>query len=305
MRYLIEKLLSMFISLFLIVTLTFFLMKIIPGDPFGEEQGLPKEIHEALKHHYGLDQPWFVQYQQYLATLLRGQLGPSFKYQDRTVNSIIKEGFPISALLGVEALIIALALGIFLGTLAAMKENQWLDHLILLFTTIGISIPSFILATFLQYLFAIKFHLFPLARWGTFSQTLLPSFALAILPMTFIARLIRSHLIEILQSDYIKTARAKGLSETKILFYHGFRNSLLPIVTYLGPLVANILVGSFIIEKIFSIPGLGQWFVNSVSNRDYSVMMGLTIFYSFILLLAIFLVDILYGFLDPRIRIKT
>jgi oligopeptide transport system permease protein len=302
--YLAKKLFYMLSSLFIIITLTFFLMKVIPGDPFGEEQGLPKEIHEALRRHYGLDHPWYIQYRDYLAAILKGDFGPSFKYKDRTVNEIIREGFSVSALLGLEALLLALCLGVFLGVIAALKENKWQDNMVMIVTTIGISVPSFIFASLLQYVLALKLGLFPLARWGSFAQSILPSFALAALPMAFIARLTRSNLLEVLQTDYIKNARAKGLSQAKVIVCHALRNSLLPVLTYLGQLLANILVGSFIVEKIFSIPGLGQWFVNSVNNRDYTVIMGLTIFYSILLMSAIFLIEIAYGFLDPRIKLQ-
>lgn len=304
MNYLVHKLFSMLLSLFIVVTLTFFLMKLIPGDPFSDEQALPKEVHEALMSHYGLDQPIYIQYFKYLNSILHGDFGPSLKYKDRTVNDIIASGFLISVQLGIQALFIAVTLGTLLGVFSALKENQWQDTAIIIMTTLFISVPSFILATLLQYVFAIHWMLLPLARWGTFSHTILPSLALAALPMAFIMRLMRSSLLEVLQSDYMRTAKAKGLSKWTMVTRHGIRNAFLPILGYLGQLTANILMGSFVIEKIFSIPGLGQWFVNSVSSRDYAVMMGLTIFYSMILLLAIFLMDVLYGLLDPRIQLK-
>lgn len=287
----------------MIATLTFFLMKSIPGDPFSEEQSLRKDMHEALQNQYGLNRHWTVQYRGYLDDLLHGNLGVSFKYPGRTINSIIQEGFPISAWLGMQAFLIALIFGVVLGTVAALKPRTWEENLILLSTTCGIAIPSFILAALLQYALAIYFPLFPLARWGSFTQTLLPSFALAAAPMAFITRLTRSGILEVLRTDYIKLARAKGLPAYFWLWKHSLRNALLPVLSYLGPLLANVLVGSFVIEKIFSIPGLGQWFVHSVANRDYPLIMGLTLFYSMILLGAVFLVDLLYGFWDPRIRL--
>lgn len=292
----------MLMSLFVIVTLTFFLMKSLPGDPFQEEQSLPKEIYESLQRHYGLDKPWYIQYGSYINSILHGDFGPSFKYKDRNVTEIITENFPVSAMLGLEAFCLALSAGVLIGTLAALKENRWQDYTVMLFTTLGISVPSFILATLLQYVFALKFHLLPLARWESFQSTILPAIALATLPTAFIARLIRSSMIDVLQCEYIKTAKAKGLSTTVIIMRHALRNAFLPVLTYLGQLIANILVGSFVIEKIFSIPGLGQWFVNSVGNRDYTVIMGLTIFYSMILLSMMLILDIAYNFLDPRIK---
>lgn len=301
-RYLIKKSLALCLSLFLIATLTFFLMKVIPGDPFSEEQALRKDMHEALRNQYGLNRHWTTQYGDYLGDLMHGNLGASFKYPGRSVNSIIKEGFSISAWLGLQAFLMALIFGVCLGTLAALKPCSWEERLILLSTTCGIAIPSFILAALLQYSLAIYFPLFPLARWGSFPQTILPSLALSAAPMAFITRLTRSGVLEVLQSDYIKLAKAKGLPITLWIWKHALRNALLPVLSYLGPLLANVLVGSFVIEKIFSIPGLGQWFVNSVANRDYPLIMGLTLFYSMILLGAVFLVDLCYGIWDPRIR---
>lgn len=303
--YFVRKSSAFFCSLFIIATLTFFLMKLAPGDPFSEEQALRRDMQESLNQQYGFHRPVFIQYRDYLTHLLQGQLGYSFKYPGRSVNQIIQESFPISAQLGLQAFCMALVFGICLGTVSALYSHLWQDRWILILTTIEISIPSFILAALLQYSLAIYFPLFPLARWGTFAQTILPSLALSAAPMAFIARLTRSGLLEILQTDYLKLARAKGLSLKDCLWRHALRNALLPVLSYLGPLFANVLVGSFVIEKMFSIPGLGQWFVNSVANRDYSLIMGLTLFYSLILLSTVFLVDLLYGTLDPRIRITT
>ena len=302
MTYLAKKFGYMLASLFVIVSATFFLMKAIPGDPFSQERGMPPEILEALKEHYGLNDPWYTQYGRYLYSILTWDLGPSFKYKGRTVNAIINEGFPVSLALGSVALLLALGTGVFLGTLAAMYRNHWQDYLAMLIAVIGISVPSFILATLLQYTFALKLGWLPVARWGTWQHMVLPAIALAALPTAFIARLTRANMLEVLQMDYINTALSKGLPRRKVIIKHAMRNALLPVITYLGQLTVNILVGSFIIEKIFGIPGLGQWFVTSVSNRDYTVIMGTTVFYSIILLSAIFLVDILYVWVDPRIR---
>jgi oligopeptide transport system permease protein len=278
-------------------------MKAVPGDPFSDEQGLRADMHQALIHKHGLDQSNFKQYLTYLFQVCQGHLGYSLKNPGRSVNQIIQESFPVSAYLGFQALFIALIGGMILGSIGALKKGKWEDLLILILTTLGISIPSFILAVLLQYVFAIKLGLLPLARWGSFAQTILPSLSLAFLPLAFMTRLIRTSLIEILQTDYIKTAKAKGLPSYKIFYSHALRNSLLPVISYLSQLLANILVGSFIIEKIFSIPGLGGWFVSSVMNRDYPVIMGLTLFYSTLLLLSVFLVDFIYSLIDPRIRV--
>jgi oligopeptide transport system permease protein len=248
---------------------------------------------------------FYNQYIDYLKSLLTFDLGPSFKYQGRTVNEIIAEGFPVSLLLGIEALILSIGMGTLLGALATYKLRRWQDHTIMTLATLGISIPSFILATFLQYLLAMKMDLLPVARWGTFSHTILPALSLAALPTTFIARFVRSNMIEISHEDYILTAKAKGLGAFSILIKHMLRNALLPVITFLGPLTASILTGSFAVEKIFGIPGLGQWFVLSITNRDYTVIMGTTIFYSAILMFCVFVVDVVYSFLDPRIKLDS
>jgi oligopeptide transport system permease protein len=298
----ISKFISMIVALFLIVTATFFLMKAIPGDPFVQEQTLPKEVLKVLRAHYHLDDPIHQQYLHYLKAVATWNLGPSFKYKGRTVNDIIAQGFPVSAVLGMEALIIALTLGVTLGTVAAWHRGRWQDRLAMTLAVVGISIPGFLLAAFLQYIFAIKLGWFPVARWGSFAHSVLPAFALAGFPMAVVARLTRASMAEVFRSDYLKTARAKGLSVRATILFHGLRNGLLPVVSYLGPMTVNILIGSFVVEKVFGIPGLGQWFVTSVTNRDYTVIMGMTVFYSALLLVATFLTDVLYGVLDPRIR---
>ncbi len=296
-----KKLLYILLTLFLVVSLTFLLMKVIPGDPFTDEKALPEEIHKALRKHYGFDDPLYEQYGRYLLSAFTFNFGPSLKYQDRTVNTIIRESFPVSAILGLEALLLALSLGISLGVLAALYQHKWQDHVFLFIASLGISIPSFILAALLQYTLAMQLGLFPVARWGTFAQSILPALSLAAMPIAYIARLVRSNMIEVLKSDYIKMARSKGLSKTHIVFKHALKNALSPLIPYFGQLTANILLGSFVIEKIFGIPGLGQWFVNSVNNRDYTLVMGVTLFYSFILLSLLLIADIIQSFLDPRL----
>lgn len=302
-RHLVKKGLILLFSLFTVATLTFFLMHAIPGDPFTQDKAVPEEIMQAMRRHYGLDQPLFIQYLKYLKGLVTWDLGPSFKYEGRTVTEIISEGFPVSLALGLEALLIAVSLGIAAGTISSLKSGRWQDHLTMLVAVLGISVPSFILATFLQYIFAMKLDILPVARWGTFAQSILPALSLAALPMAFITRLTRSNMVEVIQTDYILTARSKGLSTFQIVCRHMLRNALLPVVTFLGPLTAAILTGSFVVEKIFGIPGLGQWFVMSVTNRDYTVIMGTTVFYSALLMFSVFIVDILYCLIDPRIRI--
>lgn len=300
----LQKIAFTLISLWFIITLTFVMMKSIPGDPFLEEKSLPIEVKEHLRNHYGLNDPWYTQYGNYLKAVSMWDFGPSFRYPDRSVNTIITEGFAVSALLGIEALIVAICGGVTLGTIAALYKKRWQDYTIHLMTTFSISVPSFILAVLLQYVLGSKLGLFPIARWGTFSHTILPVIALSLMPMAFIARLMRSNMIEVLSQNYIKTAISKGLPWKVIVRRHALKNAFGPILPYLGQLTANILIGSFVVEKIFSIPGLGQWFVNSVTTRDYTVIMGMTVFYSIILLSSLLLADLVYMKLDPRIMEK-
>ncbi|MBY0121022.1 ABC transporter permease [Bacillus sp. S/N-304-OC-R1] len=302
-KYIGKRLIYMLVSLWLIVTATFFFMRIAPGNPFTSEKKLPPEIEANLNAHFGLDKPWYAQYGEYLVRILKWDFGPSFKYKAQSVNDLINEGFPVSAMLGAEAILLAVAIGIILGIIAALKHNRWQDYTAMIIAVLGISVPSFIMATFLQYFLAIKMGLFPVARWETFMHTVLPALALASTPMAFIARLTRSSMLEVLSNDYIKTAKAKGLSQGVITVRHAVRNALLPVVTYMGPLTAGILTGSFVIEKIFGVPGLGAHFVTSIGNRDYTVIMGVTVFYSILLLVSILLVDIAYGIIDPRIKL--
>lgn len=293
------------LSLWLIVTATFFLMRLAPGNPFTSEKKLPAQIEANLMAHYGLDQPWYVQYGDYLLHIAKWDFGPSFKYKSQTVNDLIADGFWISFVLGLEAIFISLAVGVTLGIIAALKHNRWQDYGAMVLAVAGISVPSFIMATFLQYVFAIQLSLLPVARWESFAHTILPALALASTPTAFIARLTRSSMLEVLSNDYIKTAKAKGLGNWTITARHTIRNAILPVVSYMGPLSASIITGSFVIEKIFGIPGLGSSFVTSISNRDYTVIMGVTVFYSILLLLCVLLVDIAYTLIDPRIKLSA
>ena len=301
-KHLLKKLIILAASLFAVISLTFVLNHSIPGDPFMDEEAVPEEILKALHRHYGLDQPLTVQFGKYFINLLKGDLGPSFKYHGRTANDVIGEGFPISLTLGLEALCLAIGMGVLIGSYAAFKRGQWQDQATMFLGVLGISVPSFILATILQYLFSMQLDWLPVARWGSFAQSILPALSLAALPTAMIARLTRSSMVEVLEQDYILTAKSKGLNSFQIITRHALRNALLPVVTYLGPLTANVLTGSFVVEKIFGIPGLGQWFVMSVANRDYTLIMSLTIFYSAFLMLGVFIVDVLYSLLDPRIK---
>lgn len=300
--YLAKKGAILLCSLFLVITATFFLMHTLPGDPFMQDQAIPEEILKALYKHYGLDQPLTVQYVKYLNGILHFDLGPSFLYPGRTVNAIIAEGFPVSFILGIEALCLAIFGGITLGAIAAFHHLRWHDYMTILIAVLGISIPSFLFGAFLQYLLAIKLDFLPLARWGSFSHTVMPAITLAVFPLAFIARLTRTTTVEVLQQDYIFVARAKGLSNLEVFWRHVSRNALPPVITYLGPLTAFVLTGSFVIEKIFGIPGLGQCIVSSITTRDYTVIMGATIFYSFLVMLCVFFVDFICCLMDPRIK---
>lgn len=276
-------------------------MHSIPGSPFADDK-IDAEISKALSAHYGLDQPLWLQYVKYIKNILTLELGSSLHYQGRAVKDVIISGFPTSFTLGLEAMTLAIAFGIGLGVFSAVNHLKWQDHVSMFFATFCMSLPSFIFATLLQYIFAMKLNILPVARWGSFAQSIMPAISLAILPTAFIAKLTRVNLIEAMQQDYILTARAKGFSQMQIVYKHALRNAIFPVLSYLAPLSANVFIGSFAIERIFAIPGLGHSFVQSIINRDYSMIMGLTIFYSFILLLAVWFIDTIYLALDPRLK---
>lgn len=293
----------MLVVLLIITTATFVLMHSIPGGPFTAEKKLPEAVLKNINERYHLNDPLWKQYTDYLANILRGDLGPSFKYESRTVNDIIAESFPVSAELGTAAVLIAVIVGIPAGIIAALRQNRWPDYLAMFGATIGISVPNFILATLFIYVFALKLGLFPAAMWDGPEYVVLPALALAAFPMAFIARLMRSSMLEVMGQDFIRTARAKGLPGIVIIYRHALKNAMMPVITYLGPLIAAIFTGSFVVESIFAIPGLGRHFVTSIYNRDYTVILGITIFYSALLVFLNFLVDIAYAWLDPRIKL--
>lgn len=304
MRYFLRRSLTTVFALWLVVTITFTIMHLLPGGPFASEKKLPDAVLRNLEKRYHLNDPLYKQYADYLIHLMRGDLGPSFKYENRTVNSIIRESFPVSATLGSLAMALSLSAGVLAGTVAALRQNRWQDYSIMALATFGFSVPSFVLAGLLMYLFAFKMRILPSALWGTWQQAVLPTLALAALPTAFIARLTRSSMLEVLRQDYIRTARAKGLSELYIILRHALPNAILPVVTYTGPLIAAVLTGSFVVEFIFAVPGLGRWFVQSITNRDYTVILGVTVFYSAFLMLMNFLVDLIYMAIDPRIKLS-
>ncbi|WP_341357957.1 ABC transporter permease [Rossellomorea sp. y25] len=301
--YLLKRLLAMVITLWLIVTLTFFLMHAIPGSPFNEERNTSEIVQQNLEAHYHLNEPLMVQYLLYLKSLVSLDFGPSITQPSQTVNDLLGRGFPISFELGMITLIIAVVSGVILGILAALRHNGMIDYMAMTFAVLGISIPNFVMATLLIQQVAVNWGILPVATWTSWHHMVLPTLALATGPMAIIARLTRSSMLEVLTQDYIRTARAKGLSPIKIVFKHALRNALLPVVTVLGTLAAGILTGTFVIEQIFAIPGMGKYFVESINQRDYPVIMGTTVFYSAFLILMLFLVDLAYGFLDPRIKL--
>ncbi|PAD35200.1 ABC transporter permease [Terribacillus saccharophilus] len=302
--YLIRRFVIMIATIFVIATLTFILMHSIPGNPFTtQDRSTSEAVQENLKAHYHLDEPMIVQYGIWLKSLATFDFGPSIKQPTETVNDLLGRGFPISAELGMWTITIALISGITLGVLAALKHNGIIDYIAMTLAVLGISIPNFILATLLIQQLAVNLQLLPAATWSSPMHMIMPIIALATGPTAIIARLTRSSMLEVLTQDYIKTARAKGLSPAKIVIKHALRNALMPVVTILGTLVAAILTGTFVIERIFAIPGMGKYFVESINNRDYPVIMGTTVFYSAFLIFMLFLVDIVYSILDPRIKL--
>ncbi|RAP76310.1 ABC transporter permease [Paenibacillus montanisoli] len=303
-RYLGGKLFNIIISLLVLATATFFLMKAVPGDPFTQEKAIPPEIKANIMAHYGLDKPLGTQYLVYMKNLFQLDLGESMKSQNRSVTTIIKESFATSAKVGAIAIIVSVIVGIYLGMMAALRHKKLIDNAAMFIAVIGISIPNFVIGALLQYFLGVKFPIFTVQGLEGPLDYVLPTIALSTLPIAFIARLTRSTMLEVLTSDYIRTAKAKGLSPHAILWQHGLRNGILPVVTYLGPMTANIITGSVVVERIFGLPGLGGHFVESISNRDYTLIMGITIFYAVILMAARFITDIVYIFVDPRIKVS-
>lgn len=300
----LTRIFNSLLVLLAIITITFFLMHAIPGGPFTSEKNIPAAVLKNIEERYRLHDPLWKQYVDYLGNLIHFDLGPSFKYAGRTVNDLIRESFPVSLQLGMVSIGLSILLGIPAGTIAALRQNKWQDYSIMFFATLGVSVPSFVLATILIYVFAIKLALLPAAMWGGITYVILPALTLAGQPMAFIARLTRSSMLEVLAQDYIKTARAKGLPPTLILYRHALKNALIPVITYIGPMAAGILTGSFIIENIFAIPGLGRHFVTSIYNRDYTVILGVTIFYSVLIIGLNLIVDLIYPLLNPRIKLN-
>ncbi|WP_077328740.1 ABC transporter permease [Virgibacillus siamensis] len=304
--YIVKRFITMLLTIWVIASLTFIVMKFIPGDPFASDTNvLPKEVLENMRAKYNLDEPIPVQYILYMKNLVFLDLGPSIQSESRTVNEIIVSGFPASATLGLQSMVIAIIFGLILGILSALYHNKLIDYASMAFAILGISIPSFILAPLLIDIFAVKLGILPVASWGTFWHSILPTLALATMPLAIIARFMRSSMLDVMNQNYIKTADAKGLSSIKIVTKHGIRNAILPVVSFIGPLFVGLITGTFVIEKIFAVPGIGKYFVESIFNRDYPVIMGITIFFSSVLVFTLFLIDISYRFIDPRIKLTS
>jgi len=308
-KYIIKRILYAALTLFVLIALTFFMMRLLPGDPFIGEKAIPDTTLEALKAKYGLDKPMIVQFFMYMGNVIKGDFGLSIHY-NRPVMDIIAQAFPYSFDLGMRSLIFATIMGILLGIVAAVKRGTKWDTISMLFAILGVSVPSFIIGALLQYFFGLKLYewtgirFFPITGWEKFSSTLLPSFALSFSSLATISRLMRTSMLDILGQDYIKTAKSKGLSQKLIIWKHAVRNAIMPVITVLGPISATVLTGAFVVENIFSIPGMGKFFVLSIQTQDYTMISGTTLFYGAFLVLANLIVDLAYGFIDPRVKLE-
>jgi ABC-type dipeptide/oligopeptide/nickel transport system permease component len=303
-KYILKRLAMTIVTIWAIITITFVLMHSVPGNPFANEnKNIPEVVYQNLMKKYGLDKPLSEQYGIYLKNIARGNFGESMKSNVETVNEMIARGFPVSASLGAQALLIALIFGPALGAIAALHQNKVPDYISMIISIIGVSVPSFVMGSFLIQFVARNVGWIPIGGWGEWRHTILPSIALALMPLAEMSRLMRSSMLEVMGQDYIKTAKSKGLSNTIVILKHAVRNAILPIVSMLGTTVSNLLVGSFVIEKIFGIPGLGMFFTNSIYNRDYTLIMGVTVFYAVILIIMLLIVDIAYMLIDPKIRL--
>ncbi|UXH45728.1 ABC transporter permease [Rossellomorea vietnamensis] len=302
-RYTIQRIVYMIITLLIIATATFFLMKLLPGSPLQNTERLSPEQQQIILDKYGLNDPLPEQYINYMVGLAKGDLGLSFQYDNRPVTQILGTRIGPSSLLGFQAMVLGTFIGLLVGIIAAIKHNTWLDYGSTFMAVLGISIPSFVFAALLQYYIGVKLEWLPVALWGEYKHTILPTLALTVGVVATIARFMRTEMLEILNSDYILLATAKGISKTGTIVKHGVRNAMIPIVTILGPMTVAVMTGSLVVERIFAVPGLGEQFVLSINTNDYTVIMGITLFFSALFIGVIFLVDILYGIIDPRIRL--
>lgn len=304
-KYIFKRIIYIVLTMWLIATATFFLMKLMPGTPFNEERfvHLQPSQQAAVMAQYGLDKPLGEQYLQYMGNLLRGDLGISFTYNGRKVSDLIRNRISPSALVGAQAILTGLGIGLSLGIIAAWRHNSALDSMTMVLAVLGVSIPNFVAAALLQYFVGLKLGILPIAFWESWACSIMPSIALCFSPLSSAARFIRTEMLDVLSQDYIITARSKGMSGMRLMMKHTLRNSIIPVVTIFGPMVVNLMTGSLAVESIFSIPGIGSLFTDSVRNNDYPVIMGLTIFFSLFYITVIFLVDVAYNLIDPRIRL--
>ena len=302
-KYLLKRIAILLVTLWVVVTLSFFLMQVMPGSPFNNPK-LTNDMIAVMNKQYGLDKPVWQQHLQYLWNVLHGDLGTSYQSANQPVSMMISQRLAVSAQLGIQALVVGVLSGLFVGAVSARNKNNWIDNILSVLSTLGISVPSFIIGLLLLDYLGFKWGVLPLSGWGSFSQTILPTLALAIPVFAQVTRFFRSEMIETMNTDYIQLARAKGLTTRQISNRHAYRNSMIPVLTLIGPMAANILTGSALIEQIFSIPGIGQQFVTSIPTKDYPVIMGTTIVYAVMLMVAILLTDIITSFVDPRVRLK-
>ncbi len=303
-KYILKRVAMGLLSIFIVATLTFLLMNLVPGGPFVAEKNISAAAQAALEEKYGLDKPLFQRYLNYMSSLLKGDMGVSLRQRGRNVSDIIFSKLPVSMRLAGVAVAVALIVGIPLGCLSAYNRGKFLDNFIIVLATCGIAIPSFITSVILLYTFGSKLNILPTVGLNELKSYIMPVTALAIYPTAYITRLMRSSLLDVIGQDYIRTARAKGVGNFSVMFKHALRNAILPVVTYVGPMLAGLMTGSFIVEKIFTIPGLGREFVSAITNRDYTMIMGTTILLATFIIVANVIVDILYKIIDPRIKLK-
>lgn len=304
-KYILKRLVSTVITVLAIITITFFLMRMIPGGPFDEmSQDMPQESLDAINERYHLNDPLIMQYFTYLGGLVKGDLGPSYRLPGVTVNDIIAQGFPVSAKVGLAAIGVILVFGITLGIVSTLRQGRPEEYLITFFTTLGVSVPGFVVATSILYVFSELLGVLPSNGLYSWKHYIGPVITISLFSLAFVIRLMSSNLKEVLEQDYIRTARANGLPEYRVIFKHAVRNAIIPVITYMGPTVGSILTGSFVVEQVFTIPGMGKYFVDSISSRDYTILMGVTLFYAVIVVVMLFIVDLVYVLIDPRIRLK-
>ena len=302
-RSILKRLVISIITIWLIATCSFFLLRTLPGNPFSTEQLMSQEMRDKMMAYYGLDRPLLEQYVTFMKNLLHGDFGYSLKYVGQSVNGIIASTFPVSAQLGIQAYLLSFPIGILFGIIAARQRGRAIDYSLVAFSVLGVSVPVFILASLLQYIFAIQLEFFPVAQWKSFAYTILPTVTLAIGAIAGKTRMMRTLMLEVITEDYVKTAKAKGLSTFQIIWSHQIRNAIIPMIPSMGMEIVSILMGSFVVEQIFAIPGIGAYFVSSVQSLDYTMTLGLTVFFGVFVVSANFIIDLIYGLVDPRIRV--